>query len=93
MTNDEQIAASIAAYNRRKRRIDELNAEYSPPDHCCASCASQEFRDLTTRQARAAIQLVSKLRRRNAVGDADVIVHLFDDYPDELHKAFPGVRQ
>lgn len=93
MTNDEHIAAAVAAYDKRSARIDEIESKYQPPEHCCASCASQEYRDITAKQGRAAVALVAKLKRRAAPGDADLMKRICSDYPQETKAVFPGVSQ
>jgi hypothetical protein len=61
------------AFNRRRRRIEELGNLYNPSTgHCCPSCASAEYRELTDRDRRASPWLRILLLKRNGPDDVQL---------------------
>lgn len=81
MTNEEQITATWARVRRRDKRMRELAALYNPhTGHCCASCASSEYRDLCEKQQRSAEWLGIQLVKRGTEEDTTRAVRLAYDY-------------
>ena len=52
MTLDDNIRALRASMQCNDARLSELAAVYSPPNHCCPSCASSEYRSLCAKYER-----------------------------------------
>jgi len=52
---------------RDDMRISELSYEYSPPNHCCPSCASSEYRYLVAKNERRKEWLEVLLKRKGRV--------------------------
>ena len=46
---DMQIKVLRRAMGKIELRMDVLGEEYCPPNHCCPSCASSEYRALCTK--------------------------------------------
>jgi hypothetical protein len=62
----------MAAMVRAEKVLQALREEYSPPKHCCPSCACAEYGPLCDAQARRRNWLVVLLRKRRAPSDDDL---------------------
>lgn len=82
----------LAAIRRRGKRIDELNEEYQPSTgHCCASCASAEFRQLVEKNERAAEWALRLISKTGLVRYGRAAQELRSDYPRAWRRFFsPG---
>ena len=70
MARDVHIAAARAAMRRTERRMDELEAPFSFPAHCCPGCAcGPEWKELHDKLGRQAEQLACMLENRGRPGD------------------------
>lgn len=66
----DEIERLRAIIRRDEIRQDELAQKYSPPDHCCPSCSSKEYRDLCAKQDRRRAWL-SVLEQKAANGGSN----------------------
>ena len=63
-TRNDHINNTKARAIKVEKELNRLAQVYSPPNHCCPSCASFEFRELSEQQERRLKWLSIMLKKR-----------------------------
>lgn len=64
MTIDNHILANVVLARKTEKRLGEIAGWCGTMGHCCPSCASAEFRELSGKQERRLEWLTVLLRKR-----------------------------